>query len=224
MAKTPEKTPKKPAKKAAPKKKTTPKTTKKAAKAAAPESVDENSINISLDEAATPDAPASETAQGAPAGDAAPAATPEAGEPMLSVLAQYTKDMSFENPNAPDSLRSGQEPPEVAIDLRIGRQINQNNTIEVSILIKAHAKRGDATVFIAELDYAGLFAVQNVNMEQVQPLMMIECPRIIFPFARKILSDMTQDGGHLPIMLDMPDFAGMFRDEMMRRAQEQGLN
>ncbi|MGJ8558670.1 MAG: protein-export chaperone SecB [Litorimonas sp.] len=191
------------------------KTPKKDAKTKAPEKpVDENDLNISVDD-------------GAPATETAPQtnATPEAaGEPLLSVLTQYTRDMSFENPNAPDSIKSGQEPPEVSIDLRIGRQISENNTIEINILIKAHATRGDQTVFIAELDYAGLFAIQNVNLEQMQPLMMIECPRILFPYARKILADMTQDGGHLPIMLDMPDFASMYREEMMRRGQEQGLN
>lgn len=178
--------------------------------------VDENSLNISIDG----DAPAQE----APAQAAeAPSADAE-GAPMLNVLAQYTRDISFENPNAPDSLRSGQQPPEVNIDLRIGRQINQDNTVEISLLIKAHGTRGDQTVFLAELDYAGLFAIQNVDMEQIQPLMMIECPRLLFPYARKILADLTQDGGHLPIMLDMPDFTSMFREEMMRRAQEQGLN
>lgn len=198
MAKTPKKDPK----------------TKAAAKKADEQPIDESHLNISVDD-------------GAPAPDAAaaPEATPEAsGEPLLSVLAQYTRDMSFENPNAPDSIKSGQTPPEVSIDLRIGRQIGENNTIEISILIKAHATRADKTVFIAELDYAGLFGIQNVNLEQMQPLMMIECPRILFPYARKILADMTQDGGHLPIMLDMPDFASMYREEMMRRAQEQSLN
>lgn len=190
------------------------KTPKKDAKAKSDDkAVDENDLNIALD-------------GDTPAPEAAPQAeTPQAsGEPMLNVLAQYTRDMSFENPNAPDSLKSGQANPEVAIDLRIGRQISENNTIEISILVKAHATRGDQTVFIAELDYAGLFAIQNVNMEQMQPLMMIECPRILFPYARKILADMTQDGGHLPIMLDMPDFASMYREEMMRRGQEQSLN
>jgi preprotein translocase subunit SecB len=176
--------------------------------------VDENSLNISVDgEAPQPEAQGTQDAVGEPTSG-----------PMLSVLAQYTRDMSFENPNAPDSLRSGQEAPEVSIDLRVGRQINQDNTVEISLMIKAHAMRGDQTVFIAELDYAGLFAVQNVDLEQIQPLIMIECPRILFPYARKILADMTQDGGHLPIMLDMPDFAGMFREEMMRRAQAEGLN
>lgn len=179
--------------------------------------VDENSLNISQDG----DVPAPEQTAPEAAGNAE---AEKPGEPMVAVLAQYIKDMSFENPNAPDSLRAGQPQPEVAIDLRIGRQIGENNAIEVSILIKAQATRGDTVVFIAELDYAGLFQIQNVGMEQIQPLMMIECPRILFPYARKILADMAQDGGHLPIMLDMPDFAGMFREEMMRRAQEQGLN
>lgn len=195
------------------------KTPKKDAKAKTDKkAVDESDLNISLDDGA----PAAETP---PEAAAAPEASAEVtGEPMLNVLAQYTRDMSFENPNAPDSIKSGQAQPEVSIDLRIGRQIGENNTIEISILVKAHATRGDQTVFIAELDYAGLFAIQNVNLEQMQPLMMIECPRILFPYARKILADMTQDGGHLPIMLDMPDFASMYREEMMRRGQEAGLN
>lgn len=188
--------------------------TKAAEKTADDATLDESNLNISVEG----DAPAPDAA-------AAPEAAPQVtGEPMLTVLAQYTRDMSFENPNAPDSLKSGQAQPEVSIDLRIGRQISDDNTIEISILVKAHAVRGDQTVFLAELDYAGLFAIKNVGMEQMQPLMMIECPRILFPYARKILADMTQDGGHLPIMLDMPDFASMYREEMMRRGQEQSLN
>jgi preprotein translocase subunit SecB len=190
--------------------------TKATEKSADDATIDESNLNISVEgDAPAPDAP------DAAAAEPAPQAT---GEPMLTVLGQYTRDMSFENPNAPDSLKSGQPQPEVSIDLRIGRQISDDNTIEISILVKAHATRGDQTVFLAELDYAGLFAIKNVGLEQMQPLMMIECPRLLFPYARKILADMTQDGGHLPIMLDMPDFASMYREEMMRRGQEQSLN
>ncbi len=144
--------------------------------------------------------------------------------PMLSVLAQYLKDSSFENPGAPETLRSNQPQPGVNIDLRIARQVFENNTVEVSILLKATAERDGKTVFIAELEYAGLFAIANIGLEQMQPLMMIECPRILFPYARKILGDMTNDGGFPPVMLDMPDFAGMFRDEMMRRAADAPIN
>ena len=146
------------------------------------------------------------------------------GQPMMSVLAQYLKDASFENPAAPDSLRSGQPQPDVNIDLRIARQVHEDNTIEVSILLKATATRDGKTIFIAELEYAGLFAIAGVGLEQMQPLLMIECPRLLFPYARKVLADLTQDGGFPPVMLDMPDFATMFREEMMRRAEGAAVN
>jgi len=111
--------------------------------------------------------------------------------PMLSVLAQYTKDQSFENPNAPDSLRT---------------------------------RRDEDVAFIAELEYAGLFAFRGVGIEEIQPLIMIECPRLLFPFARQMMAEMTQNGGFPPILLEPPDFAAMFRDEMMRRAQSTATN
>ena len=148
-------------------------------------------------------------------------AAPEAPNgPMLQVLAQYTKDLSFENPNAPDTLRADQQPPEVSINIEIARRLLSEDTAEVSILLRADAKRGDQTVFIAELDYAGLFAFQNMSQEDMQPLIMIECPRILFPFARQIMCEVTQNGGFPPILLDPPDFPAMYRDEMMRRAAQ----
>ena len=144
--------------------------------------------------------------------------------PMLSVLAQYTKDQSFENPNAPDSLRSGLSAPEIQINIEIGRQMLEGDNIEVTLMLKAEAKRGDKIAFIAELEYAGLFAFAGVSAEEIQPLIMIECPRLLFPFSRQIMAEMTQNGGFPPIMLEPPDFAGMFRDEMMRRAAEKPTN
>ena len=144
--------------------------------------------------------------------------------PMLSVLAQYTKDQSFENPNAPDSLRSGLSAPEIQINIEIGRQMLEGHNIEVTLMLKAEAKRDDKIAFIAELEYAGLFAFAGVSAEEIQPLIMIECPRLLFPFSRQIMAEMTQNGGFPPIMLEPPDFAGMFRDEMMRRAAEKPVN
>ena len=144
--------------------------------------------------------------------------------PMLSVLAQYTKNKSFENPNAPDSLRSGLSAPEIQINIEIGRQMLEGDNIEVTLMLKAEAKRGDKIAFIAELEYAGLFAFAGVSAEEIQPLIMIECPRLLFPFSRQIMAEMTQNGGFPPIMLEPPDFAGMFRDEMMRRAADQSVN
>ena len=144
--------------------------------------------------------------------------------PMLSVLAQYTKDQSFENPNAPDSLRSGLSAPEIQINIEIGRQMLEGDNVEVTLMLRAEAKRGDTIAFIAELEYAGLFAFAGVSAEEIQPLIMIECPRLLFPFSRQIMAEMTQNGGFPPIMLEPPDFAGMFRDEMMRRAADQSVN
>ena len=154
-----------------------------------------------------------------------PTTTQEAPQgPMLSVLAQYTKDQSFENPSAPNSLRSGLPAPEIGVNIEIGRQMMEDNTVEVTLILKAEARRGTDVAFIAELEYSGLFAFQGVNMEEIQPLIMIECPRLLFPFARQIMASMTQNGGFPPILLDPPDFTAMFRDEMMRRAQESGVN
>lgn len=140
--------------------------------------------------------------------------------PMLSILAQYTKDQSFENPNAPDSLRSGLAAPEIQIGIEIGRQMLEGDNVEVTLMLKAEARRGTQIAFIAELEYSGLFAFQGVGVEEIQPLILIECPRLLFPFARQIMAEMTQNGGYPPIMLEPPDFASMFREEMMRRAAE----
>jgi len=143
---------------------------------------------------------------------------------MLQVLAQYTKDQSFENPGAPNSLRSGQPSPQLGINIQIGRQMLDDDTVEVTLMLKVEAHRETDVAFIAELEYAGLFAFQGVNMEEVQPMIMIECPRLLFPFARQIIATMTQNGGFQPFLLDPPDFTAMFREEMMRRAQNAGVN
>jgi len=117
---------------------------------------------------------------------------------MLSVLAQYTKDQSFENPGAPNSLRSGLPAPQINVNIEIGRQMMDDDTVEVTIMLKTEARRENDVAFIAELEYAGLFAFQGVNMEEVQPMIMIECPRLLFPFARQIMASMTQNGGFPP--------------------------
>ncbi len=139
--------------------------------------------------------------------------------PMLQVLAQYTKDASFENPHAPDSLRNGLEAPAISLNIEIGRQMFEDDTVEVTLMLRADARRGEQVAFIAELEYAGLFAFQNVDVETIQPMILIECPRLLFPFARQIMAQLTQNGGYPPIMLEPPDFAAMYRDEMMRRSE-----
>lgn len=140
--------------------------------------------------------------------------------PMLQILAQYTKDASFENPNAPESLRTGLDAPQININIEIGRQMLSDDTVEVVLMLKADARRGEQIAFIAELEYAGLFAFKGANVEEIQPLILVECPRLLFPFARQIMAEMTQNGGFPPIMLEPPDFVGMFRNEIQRRAAE----
>ncbi len=170
-------------------------------------------------------------------GEVSPTSSPEANQatdaqangeaasgPMLSILAQYTKDQSFENPHAPESLRSGLEAPAININIEIGRQMMDDDNVEVTLMLRAEARRGENVAFIAELEYAGLFAFQGINVEQIQPMILIECPRLLFPFARQIMAEMTQNGGFPPIMLEPPDFAAMFREEMMRRAADQPTN
>jgi len=144
--------------------------------------------------------------------------------PMLQILAQYTKDASFENPNAPDSLRSGQEAPTFNINIEIGRQMLSDDTVEVVLMLKVDARRGEHITYIAELEYAGLFAFKGTNVDEIQPLILIECPRLLFPFARQIMANMTQNGGFMPIMLEPPDFVGMFRNEIERRSAENSQN
>jgi len=169
-----------------------------------------------------------------PTAKAAPVATPqtpqpeqhsngaEAAHPMLRILAQYIKDASFENPNAPDSLRQDQTAPAISINIEIGRQMVDDNTVEVVLMLGAKAERDGKPVFLCELEYAGLFAFGNIAEDHIQPMILIECPRLLFPFARQIMAELTQNGGYPPILLEPPDFASMFRDEMMRRAQETG--
>ncbi|WP_416878883.1 protein-export chaperone SecB [Litorimonas sp.] len=185
-------------------------------------SKEEDSLSIEGESspAATPEAD-----QAAPAQGKEPQANGEAASgPMLSILAQYTKDQSFENPHAPESLRSGLEAPAININIEIGRQMMDDDNVEVTLMLRAEARRGENVAFIAELEYAGLFAFQGINVEQIQPMILIECPRLLFPFARQIMAEMTQNGGFPPIMLEPPDFAAMFREEMMRRAADQPKN
>jgi len=138
---------------------------------------------------------------------------PEMGGPLLRILAQYTKDVSFENPNAPDSLRQGLQNPAIELNVEVKGAPMDDNTAEVTLMITAQAMRDQDVAFICELEYSGLFAFANVPPDQIQALILIECPRMLFPFARKIMSDLTQDGGFPPLMLEPLDFAALYRQQ-----------
>jgi preprotein translocase subunit SecB len=139
--------------------------------------------------------------------------------PQLAVLGQYVKDLSFENPNAPESFQA-KEPPkiDVAVDLRANRMAEE--VFEIDLKFSAKALQGDKTSFVAEVVYTGLFGIKNVPEEQMEAVCLIECPRMIFPFARRVLADTTRDGGFPPLMLDPIDFVGLYQQRLAEREQK----
>jgi len=148
-----------------------------------------------------------DTNDGAPA--PAPADASEA--PSLSINAQYVKDLSFENPNAPHSLTQAANRPQIEVNVDVQARGLASNTFEVDLHITATAKHGEATAFVVELVYAGLFTLRNVPADQLEAVCLIECPRLIFPFARRIVADATRDGGFPPLLLDPIDFFQLYR-------------
>jgi preprotein translocase subunit SecB len=139
------------------------------------------------------------------------------GLPQVGILAQYVKDLSFENPNAP-AVFQWQGQPQMDVQVNIGTQLAGQDVHEVVLKIEVEAKGNEGTAFRVELLYAGLFALRNIPEEQLQPFLLAEAPRLIFPFARRIVSDAVIDGGFPPLMLDPIDFAGLY---MQSAAQQQ---
>jgi preprotein translocase subunit SecB len=144
--------------------------------------------------------------------------------PHLRVLAQYVKDLSFENPNAGALARPQDTPP--AIDLGIdvnARPLSEGEAYEVDLMIRAKASRGDDVMFLTELVYSGLFQFVNVASEDIEPLLLIECPRLLFPFSRRLLAEVTREGGYPPLLVDPIDFAALYRTQLQdREAQGAG--
>ncbi|MDJ1257766.1 MAG: protein-export chaperone SecB [Candidatus Midichloria sp.] len=136
----------------------------------------------------------------------------------ISVNAQYIKDISFENPRAPFSFMQ-QEQPAINLDLEINVNILEKNTYEVILKIEADAKVEDQNLFLVELQYAGVFTIDEENMDQAQKelILSVNCPNIIFPYARRILSDITRDSGYPPLMISPIDFLGLY---LQRKSQD----
>ena len=144
------------------------------------------------------------------------AAAAAAAQPKLQILTQYIRDLSFENIAAQKGLVSDGKP-DIRVQVNIDAQKRPSDRYEVILKLKIESKLTDTPVFILEVDYAGLFLIQNVPAEQLHPLLMIECPRLIFPFLRRIVSDVTRDGGYPPLNLDQVDFLALYRAELARR-------
>jgi preprotein translocase subunit SecB len=141
------------------------------------------------------------------------AAAAPGNQPQLNVLTQYIKDLSFENPNAPHSFQNAQQP-QINIQINVGAQPLSETDVEVTLKIDGKADVSGSVLFAFELVYAGVFRVQNVPQENMAPLLMIECPRILFPFAREIVANAVRNGGFPPLLLDPVDFVALFRQQM----------
>jgi preprotein translocase subunit SecB len=150
------------------------------------------------------------------------AAAPAPGQqPSMKILGQYLKDLSFENPHAPQSI-SLQGQPEINIAVNVNaKPMNQGSDFEVELHLDAKASHQGKVVFAAEMLYAGVFRLENIPQEALHPIVLIECPRMLFPFARQILADATRSGGFPPLMLDPIDFASMYQRRMAEQQKAQ---
>ena len=154
---------------------------------------------------------------GAPIGPIGePAAGPQV--PPLAINTQYVKDLSFENPNAPQSLTPQGTPPNIEVNVNVQARGLASNVYEVVLSITCTAKHDQMTAFIVEVAYAGVFTLTGVPAEHVHPLLLIEGPRLLFPFARALVANATRDGGFLPLMIQPIDFLDLYR----RQAAAQG--
>jgi preprotein translocase subunit SecB len=129
------------------------------------------------------------------------------------VLAQYIKDLSFENPNAPRSLGQNVQP-QISISVNVNAKPIADTDIEVELRLEGKAEAAGTVMFNIELVFAGVFRIQNVPQENVNPLVMIECPRLLFPFAREIIANSVRNGGFPPLLLDPIDFVGLYQQRM----------
>lgn len=151
------------------------------------------------------------------------AKTDTPAQPKLRVLSQYIRDMSFENIAAQQS-RSDEIKPEITVQVNLDANKKSDNNYEVILKVTINAVADKNPVFILELDYGGRFHVEDVPEEQLHPFLMIECPRMIFPYLRRIVGDITRDGGYPPLNLDNIDFLALYRQEIMRRQAENQKN
>lgn len=146
--------------------------------------------------------------------------------PQMRVLGQYIRDMSFENIVSQKGAAPDVQPDvqvQVNLDAKKRSQEHQYEcTIKLNVTSKA--KEGDTVLFVLEIEYVGMFHIENVPEEQMHPFLLIECPRMIFPFLRRVVSDITRDGGFPPLNLENIDFVSLYRNEIARRQKEQAAS
>ena len=176
----------------------------------------------------TADETGRETPPPAPSGNAgngtaqpAPGAMQEAQEtrPQLGIRTQYIKDLSFENPSAPNRSAEAERAPDIQVNVQVQVSRLDQTTFEVTLQITANARHEEKPVFLVELTYAGVFTLVGIPQEALEPTLLVECPRLLFPFARRIVADVTRDGGFPPLLLGPIDFLALYRNGQAQAAQ-----
>jgi preprotein translocase subunit SecB len=143
----------------------------------------------------------------------------ESRQPQINVLGQYIKDLSFENPSAPRSLRTAGKP-SIQINFNVQAQPVGEELYEVALTLEADATSDEGVLYNLELVYAGGFRLHNLPKEAIQPVLFIECPALLFPFVRRIVGDLTREGGFPPLLIDPIDFASLYRQRLMQSQSE----
>jgi preprotein translocase subunit SecB len=139
----------------------------------------------------------------------------------VSVIAQYVKDLSFENPNAPRSLQLlAQTQPAINVNVNVGARKISDDSYEVDLKVEVTAKQNEDTAFVVDLLYSGLFGLRNFPEDQLEPFLVVSAPSLLFPFARRVIADATRDGGFPPLMLEPMDFGGLY---LQQKAQQQSM-
>jgi preprotein translocase subunit SecB len=147
------------------------------------------------------------------------AATTAPELPKLQILTQFVRDLSFENIAVQKGVVA-EGKPDIKVQVNLDAKNRGNDRYEVAIKLSANSVVNENPLFILEVDYVGLFMVQNIAKEQLHPFLMIECPRQLFPFLRRIVSDVTRDGGFPPLNLEPIDFVTLYRTEVARQVQQ----
>jgi preprotein translocase subunit SecB len=151
-------------------------------------------------------------------------AQPQQTLPQLNVMGQYIKDFSFENPNAPRSLAPNQPQPNINIQINVGVTQMAETDFEVTLKLEGKAESAGTVLFVFDLTFAGLFRIQNVPSEHLHALVMIECPRLLFPFAREIIANAVRNGGFAPLLLDPVDFVALYQQRLAQEQAKQTSN
>jgi len=140
-------------------------------------------------------------------------------QPGIRILAQYIKDLSFESPHVPESLRVTGQPPQIDLNVELNAQGREDGLYEIDLKLAARAARETETVFHIELVYSGLFQIVGVPPADMEVVLMVECPRYLFPFARRLIADLSAEGGFPPFRLEPLDFAGIYAARLAQQSE-----